>query len=85
VDWCRQFYPSRSRMRCRRGELLDLAFSRFPRVRIPRVSVPKRNPETSYCEVRKSGRDSSGVLGPIEVVAVVKGVARAAFTPRYEN
>jgi hypothetical protein len=31
----------------------------------------------SYCEVRKSMRDSLGVPRTIEVVAVVKGVARA--------
>ena len=41
------------------------------------VSVPRRNPETSYCEIRKSVRDSSGVYRPIEVVAVVIGVVRA--------
>jgi len=52
-------------------------FSRFPHVKIPFVSVPRRDPETSYCEVRKSVRDSSGVLRPIEVVAVVIGVAKA--------
>jgi hypothetical protein len=53
------------------------SFSRFPRVKIRFVSVPKRDPKASYCEVRKSVRDSSGVLRTIEVVAVVKGVARA--------
>ena len=52
-------------------------FSRIPRVKVDFVSVPRRNPETSYCEVRKSVRDSSGVYRPIEVVAVVIGVAKA--------
>jgi hypothetical protein len=52
-------------------------FSRILRVKISFVSVPRRNPETSYCEVRKSVRDSSGVYRPIEVVAVVIGVVRA--------
>jgi len=52
-------------------------FSRFPHVKIPSVPVPRRNPETCYCEVRKSLRDSSGVLRTLEVVAVVIGVARA--------
>jgi hypothetical protein len=41
------------------------------------VPVPRRNPETSLCEVRKSVRDPSGVPKTLEVVAVVKGVARA--------
>jgi len=41
------------------------------------VPVPRRNPETSHCEVRKSVRDSSGVPRTLEVVAVVTGVARA--------
>ncbi len=44
---------------------------------MPFVPVPRRNPETSHCEVRKAVRDSSGVPRTIEVVAVVKGVARA--------
>jgi len=44
---------------------------------MPFVSVPRRSPETSQCEVRKSVRDSSGVPRTLEVVAVVKGVARA--------
>jgi len=56
---------------------LGSAFSCFPRVKIPFVPVPRRNPETCHCEVRKSVRDSSGVLRTIEVVAVVQGVARA--------
>jgi hypothetical protein len=29
---------------------------------MPFVPVPRRNPETSHCEVRKSARDSSGVI-----------------------
>jgi hypothetical protein len=41
------------------------------------VPVPRRNPEVSPCEVRKSVRDSFGVPKTLEVVAVVKGVARA--------
>ena len=41
------------------------------------MPVPRRNPETSHCEVRKSVRDSSGVPRTLEVVSVVKGVARA--------
>jgi hypothetical protein len=41
------------------------------------VPVPRRNPDTSYCEVRKSVRDSLGVARTIEVVTIVKGVARA--------
>jgi hypothetical protein len=45
--------------------------------KIPFVPVPRRNPETSTCEVRKSVRDSSGVPRALEVVTVVKGVARA--------
>jgi hypothetical protein len=45
--------------------------------KIPFVLVPRRNPETSPCEVRKSVRDSSGVPRTLEVVAVVRGVARA--------
>ena len=45
--------------------------------KIPFVLVPRRNPETSPCEVRKSVRDSFGVPKTLEVVAVVKGVARA--------
>jgi hypothetical protein len=45
--------------------------------KIPFVPVPRRNPETSPCEVRKSVRDSFGVPRTLEVVAVVKGVARA--------
>jgi hypothetical protein len=44
---------------------------------MPFVPVPRRNPETSHCEVRKSVRDSFGVPRTLEVVAVVKGVARA--------
>jgi hypothetical protein len=40
-------------------------------------TVPRGNPETSHCEVRKSVRDSSGVPRTLEVVTVVKGVARA--------
>jgi hypothetical protein len=44
---------------------------------MPFVPVPRRNPETSNCEVWKSVRDSSGVPRTIEVVTVVKGVARA--------
>jgi len=52
-------------------------FSRIPDVKMGFVTVPRRNPETSYCEVRKSVRDSSGVYRPIEVVAVVIGVAKA--------
>jgi len=44
---------------------------------MPFMPVPRRNPETSRCEVRKSVRDSSGVPRTLEVVAVVKGVARA--------
>ena len=44
---------------------------------MPLVPVPRRNPETSLCEVRKSVRDSSGVPRTLEVVAVVKGVAWA--------
>jgi len=43
----------------------------------PFVPVPRRNPETSQCEVRKSVRDSSGVPRTLEIVAVVKGVVRA--------
>jgi len=39
--------------------------------------VPRRNPETSHCEIRKSVRDSLGVPRTIEVVVVVIGVARA--------
>jgi hypothetical protein len=46
-------------------------------VKMPFVPVPRRNPETSRCEVRKSVRDPSGVPKTLEVVAVVKGVARA--------
>ena len=41
------------------------------------MPVPRRNPELSNCEVRKSVRDSLGVPRTIEVVAVVNGVARA--------
>jgi len=41
------------------------------------VPVPRRNPETSNCEVRKSVCDPSGVPRTLEVVMVVKGVARA--------
>jgi hypothetical protein len=41
------------------------------------VPVPRRNPETSPCEVRKSVRDSFGVPRTLEVMAVVKGVVRA--------
>jgi hypothetical protein len=44
---------------------------------MPFVPVPRRNTETSDCEVRKSVRDSFGVSRTLEVVAVVKGVARA--------
>jgi hypothetical protein len=44
---------------------------------MPFLPVPRRNPETSHCEVRKSVRDSFGVPRTLEVVAVVKGVARA--------
>ena len=44
---------------------------------MPFVPVPRRNPETSHCEVRKSVRDPLGVPRTLEVVAVVKGVARA--------
>lgn len=44
------------------------------------MPVPRRNRETSYCEARKSVRDSSGVPETPEVVAVVKGVARAQRT-----
>jgi len=39
--------------------------------------VPRRNPKSSDCEVRKSVRDSLGIPRTIEVVAVVKGIARA--------
>jgi hypothetical protein len=46
-------------------------------LKYPFVPVPRRNPETSLCEVRKSVRDSSGAPRTIEVVSVVKGVARA--------
>jgi hypothetical protein len=68
-----------------RGSVLSLGmhplsgsiFSRIPRVKIRFVSVPRRNPETSCCEVRKSVRDSSGVYRSIEVVAVVIGIVRA--------
>ena len=42
---------------------------------MPFVPVP-RNLETSRCEVRKSVSDSSGVPRTLEVVTVVKGVAR---------
>jgi hypothetical protein len=52
-------------------------FSRILRVRMGLVTVPRRNPETSYCEVRKSVQNSFGVYRPIEVVAVVIGVVRA--------
>jgi hypothetical protein len=48
--------------------------------KIPSVPVPRRNPETSPCEVRKSVRDSFGVPRTLEVEAVVKGVARAQAT-----
>ena len=41
------------------------------------MPVPRRNPELSNCEVRKSVRDSFGVSRTLEVVAVVKGVDRA--------
>jgi hypothetical protein len=41
------------------------------------MPVPRRNPETSHCEVRKSVRDSFGVPRTLEVAAVVTGVARA--------
>jgi hypothetical protein len=44
---------------------------------MPFVPVPRRNPETSRCEVRKSVRDSFGAPRTLEVVAVAKGVARA--------
>ena len=44
---------------------------------MPFVPVPRRNTETSDCEVRKSVRNSFGVPRTLEVVAVVKGVARA--------
>jgi hypothetical protein len=44
---------------------------------MPLVPVPRRNPETSPCEVRKAVRDPSGVPRTLEVVAVVKGVVRA--------
>jgi hypothetical protein len=44
------------------------------------VPVPRRNPELSNCEVRKSVRDSLGVSRTLEVVAVVKGVERAQRT-----
>jgi hypothetical protein len=44
---------------------------------MPLVPVPRRNQETSPCEVRKSVRDSFGVPRTLEVVAVVKGVAWA--------
>jgi hypothetical protein len=47
---------------------------------MPLVPVPRRNPETSNCEVRKSVRDSFGVPRTLEVVAIVKGVARAQGT-----
>jgi hypothetical protein len=47
---------------------------------MPFMPVPRRNPETSHCEVRKSVRDSSGVPRTLEVVAVVTGVARAQKT-----
>jgi hypothetical protein len=47
---------------------------------MPFVPVPRRNPETSPCEVRKSVRDPSGVPRTLEVVSVVKGVARALAT-----
>jgi hypothetical protein len=60
-----------------RHPLSGFIFSRIPRVNMGFVSVPRRDPETSYCEVRKSVRDSSGVLRTIEVVAVVRGVVRA--------
>jgi hypothetical protein len=51
------------------------------------VPVPRRNPELSNCEVRKSVRDSFGVSRTLEVVSVVKGVERArravdSFTDR---
>jgi len=36
-----------------------------------------RNPETSYCEVRKSQRDQKGISYTLEVIARVQGVARA--------
>jgi hypothetical protein len=45
--------------------------------KIPFVPVPRRNPETSNCEVRKSLRDSFGVPRTLEIVAVVRGVVRA--------
>jgi hypothetical protein len=40
-------------------------------------TVPRRNPKTSDCEIRKSVRDSLGVPRTVEVVAVVKGVDQA--------
>jgi hypothetical protein len=43
---------------------------------MPFVPGPRRNPETSHCEVRKSVRDSFGVPRTLEVMAVVKGVVR---------
>jgi hypothetical protein len=57
---------------------------------MPLVPVPRRNPETSPCEVRKAVRDPSGVPRTLEVVAVVKGVVRAQravddFTKRPGN
>jgi hypothetical protein len=39
--------------------------------------VPRRNPETSLCDVRKSVRNSLGVAKTIEVVRVVRGVSAA--------
>jgi hypothetical protein len=44
---------------------------------MPFVPVPRRYPETTHCEVRQSMRDSFGVPRTLEVVTVMKGVARA--------
>ena len=44
---------------------------------MPFMPVPRRNLQTSNYEVWKSLRDSFGVPRTLEVVAVVKGVARA--------
>jgi hypothetical protein len=46
-------------------------------LKYPFVPVPRRSPETSACEVRKSVGDSFGVPRTLGVVAVVTGVARA--------
>ena len=48
--------------------------------------MPKRNPETSYCEIRRVQRDRSGAAKTIKIVAVVRSVARAeAAVDRFER